>query len=301
MSDGLVLAAPHNMDMMLSCDTVGAADSLVSLNTPQHASSEKKKDYEELSDFLLPLLVPEETQSRKRQRSESPAAWAASLDPFENMDFDQLFAEPDVELAQPMIHIKNESRPNVYDQKQQYNTYGYDLMPPKQEQNHHMNPLFHSGFKYQQQQEQKPMITFPTEPERRAPPQKKVKVESIKKGDKKEEALANKHQVYYRRAWSMEEDTMLIDYVKQKGAQQWSVIAAKIKTKNANQCSQRWNKALDPRIKKGHWTPQEDAKLLELVKSIGRKWKDISMHIEGRTGKQCRDRFTARLSKHIQE
>ena len=114
--------------------------------------------------------------------------------------------------------------------------------------------------------------------------------------DPEEEALTQ-HQIYYRRAWTPEEDKLLIDYVTANGPRGWSTIASIIRTKNSNQCSQRWNKALDPSIKKGAWSPEEDNLLCTLVEKYRQKWKLISNEIEGRTGKQCRDRYTARLCK----
>ena len=51
------------------------------------------------------------------------------------------------------------------------------------------------------------------------------------------------------------------------------------------------------RSKKQAWTPQEDEKLLGLVAAHGpRDWSTIAAHIEGRLGKQCRERWHNHLS-----
>jgi hypothetical protein len=47
------------------------------------------------------------------------------------------------------------------------------------------------------------------------------------------------------------------------------------------------------------WTPQEDAKLVELMKKHGQSWAMISAAMEGRTGKQIRDRFLNKLRPNI--
>lgn len=40
------------------------------------------------------------------------------------------------------------------------------------------------------------------------------------------------------------------------------------------------------------WTPEEDAKMKELVKIHGlKKWCTIAESLPGRTGKQCRERY----------
>lgn len=52
------------------------------------------------------------------------------------------------------------------------------------------------------------------------------------------------------------------------------------------------------KIKK--WTPDEDAKMLELVKEFGtRHWGVIGAKLNGRTGKQCRERWHNQLDPEI--
>lgn len=47
------------------------------------------------------------------------------------------------------------------------------------------------------------------------------------------------------------------------------------------------------------WTPAEDLKLLELMKKHGQSWAMISAAMEGRTGKQIRDRYLNKLRPNI--
>jgi hypothetical protein len=47
------------------------------------------------------------------------------------------------------------------------------------------------------------------------------------------------------------------------------------------------------------WTPKEDAKLMELMKKYGQSWAMISSMLEGRTGKQVRDRYLNKLRPNI--
>lgn len=47
------------------------------------------------------------------------------------------------------------------------------------------------------------------------------------------------------------------------------------------------------------WTPREDAKLMELMKKYGQSWAMISSQLEGRTGKQVRDRYLNKLRPNI--
>jgi len=47
------------------------------------------------------------------------------------------------------------------------------------------------------------------------------------------------------------------------------------------------------------WTPREDAKLMDLMKKYGQSWAMISSCLEGRTGKQVRDRYLNKLRPNI--
>jgi len=60
-------------------------------------------------------------------------------------------------------------------------------------------------------------------------------------------------------------------------------------------------KASQKRSKRGRnpWTPKEDAKLMELMKKYGQSWAMISSMMEGRTGKQVRDRYLNKLRPNI--
>lgn len=52
--------------------------------------------------------------------------------------------------------------------------------------------------------------------------------------------------------------------------------------------------------KKGPWTDDEDQKVIELVARYGpKKWTLIATHLEGRIGKQCRERWHNHLNPEI--
>nr|XP_019964463.1 PREDICTED: snRNA-activating protein complex subunit 4 isoform X2 [Paralichthys olivaceus] len=54
----------------------------------------------------------------------------------------------------------------------------------------------------------------------------------------------------------------------------------------------RWNQVLDPSLKKGLWTKQEDQLLLRAVSRHGEKnWWKIRLEVPGRTDSACRDRY----------
>ena len=84
------------------------------------------------------------------------------------------------------------------------------------------------------------------------------------------------------------------DHVKQHGAAKWAALAATLPGRTNKQCNQRWTKTLDTTIKRGPWTASEDKILIEAYKKNGNKWVEISKLIDGRTDKQCQDRWSTR-------
>lgn len=110
---------------------------------------------------------------------------------------------------------------------------------------------------------------------------------------------ASATKVFYRRAWTDEEDKTLIRAVQDMGPKHWAKVADLIPGKTANQCSQRWLKALHPDIRKGKWTMEEDENLRKAVAEHGKKWRVVATIIPGRTGKQCRDRYLSRLDPEL--
>jgi hypothetical protein len=68
------------------------------------------------------------------------------------------------------------------------------------------------------------------------------------------------------------------------------------------QCLHRWQKVLNPALVKGPWKEEEDNKLVELVEKYGPKdWSTIASHIQGRIGKQCRERWFNHLSPEVRK
>jgi len=86
---------------------------------------------------------------------------------------------------------------------------------------------------------------------------------------------------------------------------EWTLIANEfnklIANKNAfrspRQCRERWINTIDPQVRRGKWTLQEDLSILQKWKKMGSKWHDISLLIEGRTEIQVKNRFNCIIKK----
>ncbi|OMJ86232.1 hypothetical protein SteCoe_12296 [Stentor coeruleus] len=102
--------------------------------------------------------------------------------------------------------------------------------------------------------------------------------------------------------WSEEEDEMLREAVKVYGEKHWNSISTVVCGRSPIQCLHRWTKILKPGLVKGTWTEEEDLALKEWVIENGpAKWSVCSKHIQGRSGKQCRERWFNNLDPSIKK
>lgn len=92
-----------------------------------------------------------------------------------------------------------------------------------------------------------------------------------------------------------------------QGARNWKDVSSHIPGRTHVQCLQRWNKVLKPGLKKGTWQPEEDDLLSRQVGEFldtgadSPNWTSIAKHIEGRTAKQCRERWRCNLDPQIKK
>jgi len=117
---------------------------------------------------------------------------------------------------------------------------------------------------------------------------------------------SNKKERREAKRWSATEDGLLLAAIKDIGPRNWKVIAGRVPGRNHAQCLQRFVKALQPGLKKGYWTREEDVRLTDLVQRTwngvlhkGASWAQIATEIPGRTSKQCRERWFHHLDPAI--
>ncbi|XP_033751683.1 myb-related protein B-like isoform X2 [Pecten maximus] len=102
--------------------------------------------------------------------------------------------------------------------------------------------------------------------------------------------------------WTKEEDEKLKKVLEYCGTQDWKLVAKYFVDRTDIQCQHRWHKVLNPALIKGPWTKEEDDKVLELVQKFGpKRWTLISKLLNGRTGKQCRERWHNHLNPDIKK
>lgn len=100
--------------------------------------------------------------------------------------------------------------------------------------------------------------------------------------------------------WTEEEDELLRRAVREHGGKNWKKIACCLEGRSDVQCLHRWQKVLRPGLVKGPWTSEEDETVARLVHLHGtKKWSLIARQLNGRLGKQCRERWYNHLDPNI--
>jgi hypothetical protein len=92
--------------------------------------------------------------------------------------------------------------------------------------------------------------------------------------------------------WSPAEDAKLLQMKTDPLAEySWKDISKVIETRSQKQCRERWTNTVNPKLKKGRFSEEEDDLLLNLWRKYGSRWSIIADHLEGRTQTKIRDRF----------
>ena len=107
--------------------------------------------------------------------------------------------------------------------------------------------------------------------------------------------------------WTGEEDDYLMATIATNPNISWSEVAEGLDGRTGQQCLHRYTKSLNPEIKHGRWTPEEDAILTEAVtgsmsQNNGRiVWRDVRESIPNRTDSQCRERWLNALDPSVKK
>ncbi|KAG0002178.1 hypothetical protein BGZ80_004723 [Entomortierella chlamydospora] len=104
-----------------------------------------------------------------------------------------------------------------------------------------------------------------------------------------------------RIVWTPEEDEFLRAAVQMYGdkTEKWAKIAACVPGRTNKNCRKRWFHSLDPKLKKGPWTEEEDHLLRTGVQMFKGQWSKIAERIPGRTDDQCAKRWREGLDPLI--
>ncbi|KAJ6411750.1 hypothetical protein OIU84_008349 [Salix udensis] len=100
--------------------------------------------------------------------------------------------------------------------------------------------------------------------------------------------------------WTVEEDIILMDYVKVHGKGKWNRAAKFTGLKrDGKSCRLRWMNYLSPSVKRGVFSEEEDDLIIRLHKLLGNRWSLIAGRIPGRTDNQVKNHWNIHLSKQL--
>ncbi|KAK6919476.1 SANT/Myb domain [Dillenia turbinata] len=100
--------------------------------------------------------------------------------------------------------------------------------------------------------------------------------------------------------WTSEEDRLLMSYVNKHGHPNWRQLPKLAGLARCGKsCRLRWLNYLQPNIKRGNFTKEEDDIILKLHAELGNKWSAIAASLSGRTDNDIKNHWHTSLKKKI--
>ncbi|CAL5208807.1 unnamed protein product [Lathyrus oleraceus] len=102
--------------------------------------------------------------------------------------------------------------------------------------------------------------------------------------------------------WTLEEDTILVNYITTHGEGHWNTAASSAGLKRSGKsCRLRWLNYLRPDVRRGNITLQEQILILELHSRWGNRWSKIAQHLPGRTDNEIKNYWRTRVIKQAKQ
>ena len=92
------------------------------------------------------------------------------------------------------------------------------------------------------------------------------------------------------------QDHKLLKLVEQYGHGKWTLVAKHMDCgRTGLQCRQRYLGKLDPTIKEGPWTDEEDRRIVAAQSRLGNRWQEIAKYLDGRSWSAAHARWFSTL------
>jgi hypothetical protein len=124
--------------------------------------------------------------------------------------------------------------------------------------------------------------------------------ESLDDGGADSDSAATNSATRVKIPWTPREDEILRQAVDIYKGRAWKQVAELLPGRTHSQAAHRWQKVLDPKLKKGSWSLEEDIQLQKAVEELGEgHWSRVAEKVGTRNGKQCRERWRNQISPDV--
>ncbi|XP_034710215.1 transcription factor TT2-like [Vitis riparia] len=103
-----------------------------------------------------------------------------------------------------------------------------------------------------------------------------------------------------RPRWTEEEDRVLFECKSRNKNQPWPDIAKLAGlSRSGKSCRERWKNHLEPKVKRGNFSQEEDETIIRLHSSHGNSWAFIAKHLSGRTDNAVKNHYNHHLKDKL--
>lgn len=104
----------------------------------------------------------------------------------------------------------------------------------------------------------------------------------------------------HRGAWTINEDSVLINYINTHGPGRWGSLPKRAGLERSGKsCRLRWVNYLRSDIKRGNISPEEEELIIRMHRLIGSRWALIAGRLPGRTGHEIRNYWSTHMCKKL--
>ncbi|PKA58852.1 Myb-related protein Myb4 [Apostasia shenzhenica] len=97
-----------------------------------------------------------------------------------------------------------------------------------------------------------------------------------------------------------EEDMLLVAHIRKHGHGNWRALPKRAGLLRCGKsCRLRWVNYLRPDIKRGNFTKEEEATVINLHQLLGNKWSKIASYLPGRTDNEIKNVWNTHLKKRL--